>query len=300
MLQDRTNVFKLSDLRQSLARAVDRTPVLLVIAGGQAGRTFKLSGAVTIGRSPDASVCITDDGVSRLHAEVVVLPGGSVVARDLESTNGTFCNGTPVTSRQLEDGDKLQFGTKAVLKFTYQDAQEEDFQRRMYESATRDGLTGCFNKRCLLERLEAELSFAERHAQPLALAMLDIDHFKAVNDTYGHQAGDQVLREVAQAVQHTVRTEDLLARYGGEEFALVMRNTTLDRAYFAAERLRQSVEALRVTYDDRPIRVTVSVGVTVVSKAGPWDSEVLICQADAHLYAAKRAGRNRTEPAPLG
>ena len=273
-----------------------RSACFIVLAGSQAGRMYKLEGdEAVIGRLSDAAIRVEDDGVSRNHAKLLRQPDGSVRLIDLNSTNGTFVNGEKVDTRILQDGDKVQIGTTTILKFSFQDNLEEDFQRRQYESVTRDALTDCFNKKYFLERLPSELAFANRHGKVLSLGMMDIDHFKKVNDTYGHQAGDYVLRAVAQALQQTIRVDDVLARYGGEEFVLIMRETPADHALVAAERVRRKIEATAFVYEDQRIPVTISIGVATWAPGRPENPDDLIKAADEFLYKAKKNGRNRSE-----
>jgi two-component system cell cycle response regulator len=160
--------------------------------------------------------------------------------------------------------------------------------------ADRDTLTGLFTRRVFDEAL-ADLTATARRA-PVALLLLDIDHFKRVNDRYGHQAGDQVLREVAQAIGSQMRADrDIAARYGGEEFAVIAPETTLDGACTLAERIRTEIASMRLLVAGVALQVTVSVGVAVLD-AGETEgntAEALIQRADARLYAAKHAGRNR-------
>ncbi len=215
-----------------------------------------------------------------------------VTVEDLGSANGTLLNGEPVARAVLRDGDKIQVGKITVLKFTYADELEENLRRRMHDAALYDALTKGCNKQHFLERLDVEVSYARRHRGPLALLMLDVDHFKRVNDTFGHPAGDRVLAMVGQVITGTVRTEDLFARYGGEEFAVLCRGTDSDGAMALGERLRERVQAAALDCDGRPVAVTVSIGV------GSWleqpdSSKRLIDEADQALYTAKRAGRNR-------
>src|SRR6185369_1408035 len=151
---------------------------LVVLAGVSAGEMFKLSEQRTvIGRGPKVGIRLNDDGVSREHCELLH-EGERVVLRDLGSTNGTFCNGARVDRRELVDGDKIMVGSTSILKFTYHDYLDEVFQRQMYESALRDGLTKIFNRRYFTDQLQKEFAFAVRHKAPLALMFIDIDHFK--------------------------------------------------------------------------------------------------------------------------
>ena len=187
---------------------------------------FKLAKAETVlGRSDDVDLRLNDDGVSRHHA-AVRMDGDRAVLTDLDSANGTFINGVRISSpRVLSDGDKISMGGATILKFTYQDALDEQLAKQLYESAVYDGLTGLYNRRAFDERLRAELAFANRHGKPLALMIADIDHFKRINDEHGHPFGDQVLREIARRLAATTRAEDVLARFGGEEFIILCRET---------------------------------------------------------------------------
>ncbi len=293
--EDKTSVLNRDAIMAAEGRPA-RSACFIVIAGEQAGRMYKLTDQeLVMGRGSDVAILIEDDGVSRRHAKVSRQKGGSLTITDLGSTNGTFLNGERVASRVLKDGDKIQIGTTTILKFSLQDNVEEDFLRRQYESATRDGLTQCFNKKYLLERLPGELAFAKRHDKALAFAMIDVDHFKQVNDTHGHPAGDAVLRGVAKIMRDTSRSDDLLARFGGEEFALVMRETTPAAAFAAMERLRGEIEAAVFDGEGVTLKVTVSIGIASWTDDRPETPEAMIAAADANLYQAKRAGRNRTQ-----
>ena len=151
---------------------------LVVLAGASVGEMYKVDGDKTIiGRGQKAQVRLLDDGISREHAQLVT-EGSKIFLEDLGSTNGTFCNGLKVDRRELSDGDKILVGSTTILKFTYHDNLDEIFQKQMYESALRDGLTKAFNKKYFTDRLESELTFALRHGTPLVLVMFDIDHFK--------------------------------------------------------------------------------------------------------------------------
>jgi diguanylate cyclase (GGDEF)-like protein len=197
----------------------------------------------------------------------------------------------------LTDGDKIQVGSTTILKFTYHDQLDESFQRQMYESALRDGLTKAFNKKYFLDRLESELRFAKRHGTPLALIMIDIDHFKEINDTHGHIAGDHVLTALSRRLQDTIRTEDVFARYGGEEFSVIVRALDASHALAMAERLRAVIAKLEVRVGRTVIKLTVSAGVASYPECNVADSLALVAAADEALYAAKKAGRNRVQAA---
>jgi diguanylate cyclase (GGDEF)-like protein len=277
----------------TLRRDESRSACFVIIAGAQTGAMYKLDeGETVIGRSKDTAIRIDDDGVSRRHAKIVRHPDGTVAIVDLKSTNGTFCNGERVDTHVLRDGDRIQIGTTTTIKFSLQDSLEEDFQRHQYESATRDPLTRCYNKSCFLERLPGEFAFAKRHDKPLSLAMLDLDRFKKINDSYGHLAGDFVLRKLGSVLQEKLCADDFLARYGGEEFALIMRETPKRNALQTAERLRKLVETTTFKHEGRKIGVTVSIGVSTWPDDNIDSVRKLIKTADSNLYTAKRKGRN--------
>ena len=152
-----------------------------------------------------------------------------------------------------------------------------------------DGLTGLYNRGYLNQRLVEEIAHARRHDRPLACVMLDVDHFKLVNDTHGHGFGDLVLKEVAGVIQQVSRREDIACRYGGEEFAVLARDTSVDAAVLFGERLRSGIEAVNCHRGAISMKVTCSLGVAACYPGG----EDLIERADLALYRAKQSGRNR-------
>jgi two-component system cell cycle response regulator len=266
---------------------------LIVLAGSSMGEMFTLAANPTIiGRGQTAHVRMIDEGVSREHCNIQV-DGENMVLRDLGSTNGTFCQGARVDRHVLEDGDKILVGSSTVLKFTYHDSLDELFQRQMYESALRDDLTKTFNKKYFTDRLESEYAFAMRTKTPLSLMVFDLDHFKEVNDTYGHPAGDEVLAELAHAVSALIRAEDVFARVGGEEFGVICRAADGAQAQTVAERMRLSVASHKFTAEDRTIPITISAGTASIPHGQIADAQSLIAAADQALYEAKRTGRNR-------
>ena len=271
-----------------------RSACFIVIAGKYTGAMYKLqSKEVIIGRTEDAYFHLDDDGVSRQHAKIVRQPDGSVAITDLNSTNGTFCNGERVGTKVLKDGDKIQIGTATIIKFSFDDALEEEFHRHHYESATRDLLTHCYNKRFFLDCLPSELAFAKRRDKPLSLALMDIDHFKEINDSHGHLAGDLVLRSLGSVLEKRLRAEGLFVRYGGEEFALVMRETPMQNALVAAERVRGIAEKTVFVYEGKKLRITLSIGVVSAPAPGIDTVEDLLKAADENLHKAKQTGRNK-------
>ncbi len=287
-----TRVSSIEQLRAELKKRSERNRAyLIVLAGADVGKMFKLDdGEITLGRSSRADVRIDDDSISRFHAKLH-LTGHEVQIEDLGSSNGTLVNGEKVTRDALKDGDKIRLGETTILKFTFHDKLDESFVQKMYDAALRDPMTGVYNKKYLLDQLGEEVSYARRHRTKLSLILLDLDHFKSVNDTYGHIAGDHVLIQSTAVIQALLRTEDVFARYGGEEFCLVLRGISVEDAGIVAERIRMAIEAHVFRCDETELRVTVSIGVAQYDGASEPDG--LIEAADSALYAAKRAGRNR-------
>ena len=273
---------------------------LIVLAGSNVGEMFKISASsITLGRGQGADIQLLDDGISRKHARIR-MDGSDMVVEDLESRNGTFANGVRITRHTLRDGDKIQVGSTTILKFTYHDHLDETFQRQMYESALRDGLTKAFNKKYFLDRIESEFRFAKRHRVPLSVILFDIDHFKKINDNAGHLAGDQVLAALARKVAETIRAEDVFARYGGEEFAIICRAIEMPGASAFAERLRIAVEKTEFPFAGQVIPVTISLGVSGLPQVDTNEPMGLVAAADDALYQAKRDGRNRVHTAASG
>jgi diguanylate cyclase (GGDEF)-like protein len=289
-----TRVANLRELQAELAARTQRDRAyLIVLAGSNVGEMHRVEGDETvIGRAQNASIRLNDDGISRRHARVAQ-SGADVVIEDLGSANGTFVNGDTVTRRVLQDGDKIRIGSTTILKFTYHDKLDESFQQQMYDAALRDALTRAFNKKYFLDRLETEISYATRHKTNLSLVMLDIDHFKRVNDTFGHLAGDYVLTRVAKLAMATVRSEDVFARYGGEEFAVICRGVSLTSAGILGERLRQLVEVSQFEHEQQRVPITISAGIAGYPETPVQSATELIAAADEALYEAKRTGRNR-------
>lgn len=277
-------------------REGEKRAFVVVLSGDRMGEMFPLkeTDKTTIGRGLQTDIRINDEGISRTHA-IVDGEDGTYYLSDAGSTNGTYANGNKVDRYPLKEGDKIQIGASSVLKFTFHDDVDEDFQRNLYESALRDRLTGIFNRGYFNNRLESDVAFALRHGKPLSLVMFDIDHFKNINDTLGHPAGDAMLKALAERVQGTTRSEDIYARYGGEEFALICRDVDALRAAKAAYRILDTVSSTPFELDDARLELTVSLGVADLGMLVEPTAEALVEAADAALYVAKRNGRNRVE-----
>jgi two-component system, cell cycle response regulator len=269
-------------------------PYLIQISGRETGQMYNLSGRTTrLGRDPSCQIILDDPHVSRVHAEIVCTDGKQIYIKDAGSTNGVFVNGKKVTEQSLSDGDKILIGTRLYFKFAYQDAVDQNYQQNLFRAANIDGLTQLYNKKFFIDVLSKEFSFSRRNVQPLSLLMIDIDHFKAVNDTYGHMAGDLVLKCVGQYLLKHLRLENIAARYGGEEFSIILRNVDDNQALMIAERLRRAIEGEKIAFRGNILQVTISIGIATLDGKNFETIEDLIHKADEHLYEAKENGRNR-------
>jgi diguanylate cyclase (GGDEF)-like protein len=256
------------------------------------GRRYPLGDVpVVLGRGSDCDIRIADQSVSRRHARIVPGPDG-FCASDLQSTNGTFVNDEPAVVHRLNDGDYLRVGN-CIYRFLVGGNVEAEYHEEIYRLTIIDALTDIYNKRYVLEYLDRELARSARYHRPLTLILFDIDHFKSINDSYGHLGGDFTLRELAACVKTVVRKEEVLARYGGEEFIIVLPETTTDGAQHLAERIRGLVEAHPFRFEDQSFTLTISLGVATTSGEEGLTPDELIRRADARLYEAKDSGRNR-------
>ncbi|GHG76703.1 GGDEF domain-containing protein [Comamonas sp. JC664] len=281
-----TVISKISD------RPVNLDAALVVIYGLDLGRKFDLtSGETLIGRSSKADIQIDQESVSRNHAGITNTREG-VRIRDLGSTNGTFINDELVEGvRELRNGDLVKIG-RTIFKYIAGGNIEAAYHDEIYRLTTMDGLTQIYNRRYFDEQLDREISRSRRYERMLSLVLLDIDHFKAVNDKYGHLAGDSVLKQLASTVRTKIRREDVFARYGGEEFAILLPEVSLTGTRQLAEKVRRLVEKQRFEFDRQAIPVTVSVGLAALEPFHRESGE-LVRDADEKLFEAKTTGRNR-------
>jgi diguanylate cyclase (GGDEF)-like protein len=269
--------------------------LLTVLTGANAGEVFTLNGdQAHLGRGKDADVRIDGVGISRRHARIVRTGDGQHILEDLGASNGVIVNGRRVDRIVLVSGDRVQLGPVVVLRFALVDDHERALAYQLYEGSTRDALTRTYNRRYLNERLVEEVAFALRHDTRLSLMMVDLDHFKRINDEHGHGAGDMVLRIVAAQLLRILRKEDVLARYGGEEFLILLRGIDHKNVGILAERLRRSVGALSTPCESGTLRVTASIGVVSLHECvGNASVEAFLQLADERLYKAKGEGRDR-------
>ena len=256
------------------------------------GRRFVLdTSPIRIGRGAENHIVLEGDSVSRRHAHFEQRSGAWWCVDD-GSTNGSYVNDEQIMREaHLGNGDRIKIGP-TIFKFLSGQDVEAQYHEEIYRMTIIDGLTQVHVKRYLLEALDKELMRARRHVRDLSFLMLDIDHFKKINDVHGHLAGDYVLKEVARIIQQRIRRDEVLARYGGEEFAIILPETTLEGAHALADGLREKIEESRFVFQSETIRVTISIGGALLQDSDRTSLD-LIKRADEKLYEAKRAGRNR-------
>ncbi len=278
---------------ENLGNSDEKKPFLTFIKGVRLGQFFPVTDEeMVVGRSPDCSLWIEDTTISRKHFSLRTR-GGDLILEDLGSTNGTYVNGQKLQKAILQDGDKIQVSQDTILEITYLDKTRVLSEKKRYEMGVMDPVTNIYNKRYFLDRFREEFAFAKRRDHNMAMLMLDIDHFKKLNDTYGHLAGDLTLSKVCEVISGIIREDDLFARYGGEEFVIVMRDAKLNNALDLAERIRAAIESCSYVYEDQSLKVTVSIGaVEFISSFNEQND--MIQAADDQLYRAKKSGRNQT------
>jgi len=251
--------------------------------------------STTIGRGQDNDVVLSSDCVSRRHGRIE-RRADKLWLLDLGSTNGTYINDVQKLSApyELQCGDQLMIGD-TIFKYLSGSDIEAQYHESIFQMTIIDGLTGVCNRKQLDQLLSADILHAERHRRPLSVMMMDIDHFKRINDTHGHLAGDTVLRSLASLLQKRLRSHDRLGRYGGEEFCLILPETSLTSAQQLAEELRAMIEHSEFSADEQIIRVTLSIGVAAYHSG--MSMTAMYQRADEQLYAAKHGGRNQVRSA---
>ncbi len=256
---------------------------------------------VTLGRALEADVRINDFRVSRQHAQIVTVQNSEdhsekYLLRDLHSRNGTILNGQKIVQEFLQNGDKITIGEQ-IFRFDLMDEIDREYQSQIRRLISHDDLTGLLSSRSFFSELRRETARASHEKKTFCVLMMDIDHFKTVNDTYGHLTGSKTLEEIGSCITQNLRTGDVAARFGGEEFAAFLLDAELAQGIVAAERFRSEIEKNEFTIIKRGKfpeihHVTISIGMA----SFPHDSTdpiELIEMADSALYHAKREGRNR-------
>jgi diguanylate cyclase (GGDEF)-like protein len=296
--KDRTTTLVLDQetINRELQKAKEQPACLILIRGTPQGHRFFITeDQMTIGRDPSADLCVADQSISRKHARVTRTEHG-VTLEDLGSSNGTSVNG-----KRLEPGNVVTLAKEDLVKLgnsivKYLPAGEIEivFYGNLNQAANTDPMTKCFNKGYFLEAIEAEFKRAKALSTPLSLIFFDLDHFKKVNDTYGHDGGDYVLKEFSNLVRSlgVIQQKDIFARYGGEEFCLLLPSTVLQDAEKTAELIRGKIQGHSFTYEGKRIPVTSSLGVSEL-RFDMENASDLIKSSDKALYESKQGGRNR-------
>lgn len=258
------------------------------------GKHFRFTeGPIFIGRGLQNQIVLKDDKISKKHCRInmeLQRDPLEIILTDLDSTNGTYLNGAPVREAVLKSGDKVSIGD-TVLRMSYDDLIEEQYHSRLFNFAAIDALTGLYNRRFTLNELENQCRIARRNQRQFSIIILDIDNFKAINDQYGHLAGDDYLKKFAHTINRALREQDLCGRVGGEEFLLILPETTIEGAMNLANRIRVQIEQTEILHDNAIIKTTVSAG---ISQFGihAWEGRDLFRKADQALQKAKQSGRN--------
>ncbi|HYR77325.1 MAG TPA: GGDEF domain-containing protein [Pyrinomonadaceae bacterium] len=284
--------------------STERRPALVFLRGELLAVPIPLERKeVTLGRALEADIRINDSRASRLHARITTERDeatGETRYRlnDLKSTNGTLLNGKAIDQEFLQDGDKFEVGDQ-LIRFEMLDEIDREFQQQIHRLLVHDELTGLLTSKSFFSEMRREAARAEAESMPFCVLMMDIDHFKEVNDTYGHLVGSETLEEIGAVIKSSLRAGDVGARFGGEEFAAFLLDADYAQGLVAAERVRSAIEkhefpAVRRGSSEAPRthRITISVGVASYPEDAR-DPIQLVEMADSALYRAKRSGRNR-------
>ena len=289
--------------RDAKATATERRPMLVSLRGELLATPIPLEReVVTIGRALEADIRLNDSKASRLHAQISTQGDTKSGTRsfriqDLVSTNGTLLNGQVITEAVLVAGDKILIGDQ-LFRFEMLDEIDREFQQHIHRLIGHDNLTGLLNSKSFFTELGREAARAEQQSQQLCVLMMDLDHFRQVNDTYGHVVGSRALQQTGAIIKAALRSGDVAARFGGEEFAAFLLDADYAQGMVAAERVRRAVEQHSFPAANQKLGdsgavfgITISIGVS----AYPDDAKdpiQLVELADSALYRAKRTGRN--------
>lgn len=298
MTQEKTKMLKPASLSALEIDQENEHPCLAAINEVEGTTLFELKKSQNVfGRSLENEISLDMPGISRKHF-LISLKGEEVTIKDLDSANGTFLNDRKLSSEEkLSAGDVIKSGSIA-LKFLPKNSPEIFTHKELIRKATVDGLTGCFNKKYFQEAFEREFENSKRQFTNLVLIIVDIDHFKNLNDTLGHDAGDAVLKELGQILKNKVKTHkrSALARFGGEEFVILLTDSSPGIGKALAEEIRISVEGRGFKYGQDVLKITLSLGVACFfgnSESGMKPTELFV-KADKALYQSKEGGRNQT------
>jgi len=291
IVEETTQTILVDGLTDALSSSELISACLIVISGGDIGHQHIIKiNQTMIGRSINADIQVNDDSVSRDHAFIIKDKKGYRVV-DNESKNGCFVNDIRVDDHYLQDGELLRIGN-TIFKFLSRNNIEQAYHEELFRLAKIDGLTNIFNYKYFFDSLENELERAQRYNRELSLLMMDIDHFKKVNDTFGHRAGDHILKHLARIFVSRSRRVDYVCRYGGEEFAIILPEVDAMGAHKFASMLRKEISSHIFAFEQDEIPITISIGVADIME-GIQSTDDLVEMADRRLYRAKEGGRNR-------
>ncbi|MDD9951186.1 MAG: GGDEF domain-containing protein [Zetaproteobacteria bacterium] len=298
--EDKTVIAQINAIDLDRNKLPQGNASLVQYSGNALGKRYEMvKERLSIGRSVEADITISEASVSRIHARISQNMNATII-EDAESANGLFINDQKVVApTELHDQDMLRLGT-VILKFFSRDNMDGFVQDKIYRMATIDSGTDIYNKQFLMDALQMQFQQSKASMKPLALIYFDLDHFKKVNDTYGHNAGDQVLRESTALVKKMVRQDDILGRFGGEEFIIILPDTDSQTAFDLADRIRMACEVHVFNLELNqagikqvvPHKQTFSVGIAQYTPQMENPKELLEA-ADQKLYESKQNGRNK-------
>lgn len=266
-------------------------PYLVVLSGPDKGKLFKLDRQENrIGRDSEADIVLNDPKISRFHATIIILPD-EIILEDNGSTNGTYIDGKTIIRAKVELISRIQVGNTG-LKIDFKKLDEAKTDHAIYQAANLDALTGILNRGAFMLRAQERLETHKRTDTDMAIVLCDVDHFKAKNDTYGHLAGDHILKTLAGVLTDQMRENDLLARYGGEEFIMLLQAGGQEISA-RGEGIRNAVDSHPFEFEEQPINTTISIGICSFTSKLADSLQCLIQVADGVLYSAKKSGRNQ-------
>ncbi|MCA9079148.1 MAG: GGDEF domain-containing protein [Planctomycetaceae bacterium] len=292
-------MFQLPETKTDIPYSGSRQPecangacIVRIYPAGVGGSLFALDKpAVRLGRGSDCECELPDDYTSRHHCKIE-WRGDRHVLTDLNSLNGTFVNDVRVTTHELKPGDQIRLGFH-IFKYLASNHVEAMYHEAVFEMMTIDALTQTYNRRYFEDAFQREVLRSSRHARQLGLLLMDLDHFKQVNDKYGHLIGDELLTGFCRRIKVRVRGDEVLARFGGEEFALAAVEISRDDLLRLAEDLRDLVASKPFETSKGAVSLTMSIGAAHSSGLDLISPKEMLDAADQKLYEAKSAGRNQ-------
>ncbi|MBN1879456.1 GGDEF domain-containing protein [bacterium] len=274
-----------------------RHPVLVVVSGNllDVGRILPIGKEpVFIGRDTNTDLPLNDRLVSRKHIEIATLKedvgGYTILVRDLSSTNGTFVKGKRISEAWIRLGETVEIGAETILLFRTESFSSIQDRNLILSMVSKDSLTGVYNRRAFEQLIEHVHEKFLNTTNCYSLLLIDVDHFKTVNDTFGHPAGDKVLRSIAMVIRSEIRAEDIVARLGGDEFAIILPHSRSAGATKLATRLLRRVKELCDEFN-KPLNLTLSIGISE-DRGSKLKTAEVYKQADIALYQSKQKGRD--------